>query len=219
VTIHSMQNHRGILAVLVSAALLAAAVVTAAVWYDPWLPDPADANRRELICWLVTRDLEQVPEATRDELAQRLEEEFSGEIDWAATARELTEQQRRQLCANFGHLVGPWLRDKAQRYAALTPNQRGAYLDELLDRLQQWRGLDNLSPVCGEGEAGYGGLMVTARRQLDAMQEQAIAAEPGSLGEFIRALQTRWAMRELSERLEDAAGSWWSGRRTGSPAQ
>lgn len=203
-------NHRGILAVLVSAALLAAAALTAAVWYYPRLPDPARANRRELIRWLVTRDLEHQPAATREVLALRLEEEFSGEIDWSATASELTDGQRQRLCENVVWLLEPWIREKSRQYAGLLPEQRGPYLDRLIDTLKQWQGLDELVPAPAAGDPASPGLMAAARQQLQAVREQAGEAEQQQAGEFVAALQTRWALRELSERLERAAGAWFT---------
>lgn len=211
-------NHRGILTVLVSAALLAAAAITAAVWYYPRLPDPAHANRRDLIRWLVTRDLEREPMATREVLALRLEEEFSGEIDWSATAGELTERHRQRLCENVGRLVGPWMRQKAVQYALLPPEEGGVYLDRLIDTLEHWRGLDALAPKSDAGGSAQPGLMDTARRQLDALQAQGSSAEQRELKEFVAAVQTRWAMRELSDRFERAAGAWFEGLRSTAPA-
>ncbi len=211
-------NHRGILAVLVSAALLAAAAITAAVWYYPRLPDPARANRRDLIRWLVTRDLDQVPMATREVLAIRLEEEFSGEIDWNATASELTDRHRQRLCENVGRLVGPWMRQKAVHYAELPPEERGLYLDRLVDTLEHWQGLDALAPKSDAGSPTQAGLMDTARRQLDVLGEQGSTAEQRELKEFVAALQVRWAMRELSERFGRAAGAWFEGLRSTAPA-
>jgi len=202
-----VHNHRGILTVLVSAALLAAAAVTAAAWYYPRLPDPGRANRRELMQWLVTRDLEHVAAATRRALARRLEEEFSGEVDWAAPAGELTDPQRRRLYENVGRLVGPWLQDHAERYAALPAAERRAYLDGLIDTLQRWRGLEELVPGDCPGGPAPPGLTATARRQLGVMQEQGSAPEQRQAREFVSALQTRWFLRELSQRLEGAAGS------------
>jgi len=199
-----MRNHRGILTVLVSAALLGAAVITAALWYYPWLPDPARANRRELIRWLVTRNLEYSPTATCEALARRLEEEFSGEIDWNATASVLTDRQRQRLCENVGLLVGPWMRDKARCYAALPVGERVNYLDRLIDTLQRWRGLDEL----GTGDASESGLLVTAQRQLDAMQEETGTGGQRQVNEFVQALRARWALRELSRRFESAVGAW-----------
>ena len=200
-------NHRGILTVLVSAALLAAAAVTATAWYYPRLPDPARANRRELIGWLVTRDLEHVSPTTRTVLARRLEEEFSGEVDWGATAAELTGPQRRRLYENVGRLVGPWLQDSARRYAELPTAERRGYLNGLIDTLQQWQGLEALAPGDSPGGSAPPGLVATARRQLDVMQEEGSEADRRQVREFVTALQTRWFFRELSERLEGAARS------------
>jgi hypothetical protein len=196
---------------LVSAALLAAAVITAVVWYYPWLPDPAHANRRELIRWLVTRNLEQVSEATREVLAQRLEEEFSGDIDWDATARELTDGQRQLLRENVGRLVGPWIRSKARLYASLSEVERTAYLDQLIDTLKQWRGLDSLAPVSGTSSNAEPGLLAAAMEQLNALADHADPAEQEQTRAFVTALQTRWVAREFMRHFEGAARQLFSG--------
>lgn len=205
-----MHYHRGILTVLVSAALLAATVVTAVVWYYPWLPDPAQANRRELIRWLVTRNLAEVPETTREVLAQRLEEEFSGEIDWATTAGELTDEQRHRLLENVGRLVGPWVRSKARSYAALPEAERAEYLDRLIDVLEQWRGLEDLAPPAGPGEGAQSGLLTAALKQLETPTRLAGAAEHEPMRDFLTALRTRWAVREFARHVESAARQFFS---------
>lgn len=197
-----MRQHRGILTVLVSAALLAAAVITAAVVLYPRLPDPEHANRRELIRWLVTRNLDEFPTATREALALRLEEEFSGEIDWSATASELTEAQRLRLCENVPLLVGPWMQVKASCYAALSVAERAAYLDRLIDTLQQWRGLDELVPVSPDEGQSRPGLMSRAQEELAAVKDRATAAEQRQVSEFMLALRVRWVMREFSRQLQ-----------------
>ncbi len=202
---------RGFLTLLVSAALLGAAAIVAAVWYYPRLPDPEHANHRELIRWLVSGDLERVPETTREVLARRLEEEFSGEVDWHATAQELTDSQRRRLCENVTRLVGPWIRHKARCYASLSPAEQPEFLDQLIDTIEQWRGLDELLPPSGASDGGSPGLMVSALEQLAALKRQEPSAEQGPMSEFVRALQTRWAVRELSQHLERAGKHWFSG--------
>lgn len=206
----SMHYHRGILTVLVSAALLAAAVMTALVWYYPSLPDPAEADRRDLIRWLVTRDLSRVPEATREVLAERLEEEFSGEIDWDAMAGELTDQQRQRLVENVGRLIGPWIRGKACRYAALSEAERPAYLDGLIDTLQQWRGLDGLAPDAGASGSAASGRSVLSLDRAHVLAEHAGPAEQRQVDEFVIALQTHWAARELARHIENAARQLFS---------
>ncbi len=205
-----MHHHRGILTVLVSAALLAAAVITAVVWYYPSLPDPAEADRRDLIRWLVTRDLSRVPEATREVLAERLEAEFSGEIDWDTMAGELTDQQRQRLVENVGRLIGPWIGGKACRYAALPEAERVAYLDGLIDTLQQWRGLEALAPDADTGGGAAPGLLTAPLQRVGGLSEQAAPAEQRQIHEFLTALQTRWAARELTRHIENAARQFFS---------
>ncbi len=205
-------RHRGILTVLVSAALLAAAAIAAAALLYPRLPDPEHANRRELIRWLVTQDLTHVPTATREALALRLEEEFSGEIDWPATASELTDAQRLQLCENVPLLVGPWMQAKAGCYAALSVAERVSYLDRLIDTLQQWRGLDEIAPASVASGQSHPGLMANAMEQLSAVKEHADTAKRAEMSEFMLALETRWAVRELSRRLRSATDLWRSGQ-------
>jgi hypothetical protein len=207
-----MRRHRGILTVLVSAALLAAAAIAAAALLYPSLPNPEHANRRELIRWLVTRDLTQVPTATRAVLALRLEEEFSGEIDWPATASELTDAQRLQLCENVPLLVGPWMQAKAGCYSTLSVAERMVYLDGLIDTLQQWRGLDEIAPASAAKGQSRPGLMAGAMEQVAVIKEHADPAERAQLSEFMLALETRWTMRELGRRLQSAADLWRSGQ-------
>ena len=108
------------------------------------LPDPAVANRDELLRWMVARDLAKESPETRLVLAQRLEEEFRDGVDWDALNKQTTEAQRKQLWKNIPLLFGPWLSEKAAIYARLSEAQRPKFIDGILDTLSAWRGADRL---------------------------------------------------------------------------
>ncbi len=200
----SITSHRGILTVLVSAALLAVTVIATAAWHYAKLPDPAEAGRRDLLRWLVTRDLEHVPEATRAVLARRLAEEFAGETDWEGMAHQLTDRQRQRMEDNVVWLVGPWLRECARRYDALPEADRTDYLDQFIDALRWWRDFADRFMGSSLTDAAASDLPAAALEPLEGRPEYADLAAQQRTRAFLHAVRARWVMRELSEQIEAA---------------
>jgi hypothetical protein len=82
------KNRRGILWLALLATLLAVGAAAAVPFLRSRLPDPAVANRDELLRWLVTRDLAMETPQTRLVLIQRLGQEFHSGVDWDALKRK-----------------------------------------------------------------------------------------------------------------------------------
>jgi hypothetical protein len=196
-----MLGARGILTLLVLAALLggAAVAVLVPVLY-PSLADPAVANRDELLRWLVTRDLNEEPATTRQTLARRLEEEFGGEVDWEGLARQLDESQRRRLWDNVLVLLEPWFMDKTDRYFRLAAADRPAYLDRLIDTISAWRGVEALRPASADHAGRSGaqrGLLEALFGQVEEWKKRADPKRREQISQFLLAVTTRSWTRSL----------------------
>ncbi len=200
-----LRRHRGTLTVLVSAAMIVAGAVAAAMLYRP-LPAPEQANRDQLLRWLVLRDLSQESEETRAVLVCRLDQEFAtGEIDFAATGENLSPEHRQRLWRNVELLMEPWFIDKLQGYLATESDQRVAYLERLIDTIEHWRKIEILRPEATPGAddeslASVGatkGFVPTFFAQVGKWQQQTTPERRQQATEFLMALQMRWFMRSL----------------------
>ena len=96
-----LYKHRGILALLALLVFVAAALGGAIPFFYPCLPDPAKANRQELLQWLIAKDIAKETPATQLALAGRLEIEFGSGVDWAAFQGKLDAPQRKLLLQNI----------------------------------------------------------------------------------------------------------------------
>ena len=173
-------------------------------WLRPSLPRPEVADRDQLIGWLVTRDLAEEPLQTRQALARRLEEEFRGQVDWEATGRKLSLAQRRRLWENLPALLEPWLLEKVDGYFGRSEQERPAYVDQVLDTIGQWRGVDSLRPETAEEDQAGGGsprLMTMLYRRIDLIAEGADPEGRKRVGRFLTAVQGRWFLRAVEEVL------------------
>ena len=195
-----MRRHRRvlILGILLSGGILAGGGVAALRWLRPSLPAPEVADREQLIEWLVTRDLAEESFQTRQALARRLEEQFRGEVDWEATGRRLSLQQRRQLWENLPDLLEPWLLEKVDGYFGRSERERPAYVDRVIDTINEWRGVNSLRPeTAAEDNAGQQppGLMTMLYQRIDAIERESNPDRRERAGQFLAAVQTRWFYR------------------------
>ncbi len=199
-----MSKHRGIVG-LVAAAVLVGAAGVAVVWclYRP-LPDPAVADREDLLRWLVVRDLSAESSETLRVLARRLDEEFRGGFDWDATTEHLDTSQRTRVWDNVVLLLKPWFMDKQQRYFKLAAAERPAYLDQLLETIAVWRGVEALRPApteTADPSTQQGGLLATLFAQVQQWKRDK-DTEPkrrDQIQQFLLALQTRWLRQNMSK--------------------
>jgi len=193
----SAKTRRGILWLLLLAALLAAGVGAAVPFLTSGLPDPTVADRDELLRWLVTRDLAKESPKTRLVLIQRLEQEFRSGVDWDALNRQTTEAQRKQLWSNIPLLLGPWLNEKASVYSQLPDKQRLQFIDGVIDSLLAWRGADRLQVGHSGGapQSKSRGLVSTFLDQVEECKRNAEPQQRDRISQFLGAIQVRFLMR------------------------
>jgi len=196
-----VRSPRGILTVLSAGALLIAGVATALVYASWRLPDPAVADRDQLLRWLVTRDLSQEPVQTRQSLAQRLEREFSGTaVNWDVARSRMSDAHRQRLWTNLPLLIQAWFASQAEQYAGLAPEERSACLDRILDTMAVWRDAAELRPS-DDQEADSGqqptGLAELVLGQLSQAIETADPEQRQQMSQLMAALQTQWIVRTL----------------------
>lgn len=190
-------KRRGFLTLVGVGLVLVAGVAAALALWKLHLPDPAVANRDQLLRWLFTRDLEHETRDVRQRLITRLEAEFSTtSVSWDQANARLKEEYREQLWKNLALLVEPWLDEKLEQYGRLPVAQRVAYVDQLLDRLSAWKGLASIRPeaqATSSGGAMWQPLLVRVRD----WQGQADPQRRELIGQFLLTAQVRWLIRGM----------------------
>ena len=182
------------------------AVVVGSVWvYSSRLPSPENANRQELLRWLVTRDLGEESAHTREVLARRLDSEFV-DVDWGSLNSQMSDEHRRQLWANLPLLMKPWLMDKLEVYISRDETQRAAFVDDFIDRVIELGGMDRLREPNGGGHSP--GLMQLFVERAKTCKEQAGTKRRQQMSQFIAAIQARWIIRALSGDLPQKVGQF-----------
>ena len=186
------KNRRGILW-LVLAVALAVGIGVAIPLLPPRLPDPAVANRDQLLRWLVARDLAKESPKTRLVLIQRLEKEFHSGVDWEALKRNTTEAQRKQLWSNIPLLLGPWLNERASAYSQLPPAERLQFIDEVIDSLTAWSGAEKLQPHAAHSDSD--GMLSAVLGQVEECKRTAEPKQRDHISHFLADLQLRFLLR------------------------
>jgi hypothetical protein len=201
-----MRVNRGVFGVVgvLAAASVAVLAAVGAWWYQRGEIDPRTANHEELFRWLVTHDLKGVSPQIRRYAAERLDEEFDEEIDWEALARQLTARHREQLWRNIPLVLEPWFMDKVDRYCASADTERMTVLDQTIDTMWLWSGLDKLGPegtVKGESAGTPAGLKDMLLEEVKRWRSRVDRVEQDHIDEFMAALETRWLFRRLAEQF------------------
>jgi hypothetical protein len=172
------------------------AVVAGSIWvYSSQLPTPENADREELLQWLVTRDLSGESAHTRAVLARRLGSEFVN-VDWGGLNGRMTGEYRRRLWQNLPLLLEPWFLDKLAAYNGRAESQRPAYIDGIIDRMVDLSGIDCLRESGASGNAP--GLMQLFLERVEIIKKQSPAEKRQQIGDFTAAIQTRWLLRAFS---------------------
>jgi hypothetical protein len=81
------------------------------------------------------------------------------------------------------------------RYFRLSPQERTAYLDKVLDTLSQWKTVEQLRPSGGTSESSsFVGQLLQWVRQ---WQDRAEPHRRDQIGQFLVAVQARWMIRSI----------------------
>jgi hypothetical protein len=171
-----------------------------AYFFNGDLSDPAYANRQQLFCWLIYKDLNDQPRQTRLVLANRLEEECCKGLDWQSVSVSLDELAQDRVWNNIPLILRPWFVEKAKSYCKLPVEKRQDYLDRLIDVIAVWHGIEKLIParIKSLNDAnGSGGISKLLWKEIDQLQEESKTPENEQIGELWNALKVRWFVRSL----------------------
>jgi hypothetical protein len=194
-----LYKRRGILALLALVAVVTAALGGAIPYFYRDLPEPAKANRDELLRWLIVKDLAEEPPATQLALAERLEVEFGSGVDWSEFEGEMDEAQCGRLMKNIPAVLRPWILKKADAYGRLPTDRRAAFLDRLIDKLEVWQGVEKLLPQpSANASEPSPKLAAILTREMERLQKEAPAAQRKQLARLWADLQVRWFLRSIA---------------------
>ena len=184
-------------------ALVVSMCAGGAFLYATRMPDPATADLRGLLRWLVTRDLSQEPSEIQEQILVRLEVELRQGFDVSGAREQLTVDQRAQLLKNADHLGRLWFLKQVDRYFAQIDAERLGFLDQLIDEVQQSGVVKTLSALMAkDGQSASESMWISLRGRIEqwtarmepkrkAQAEQFVAAVQGSL--LLRTLRARFS--------------------------
>lgn len=135
-------RRRGTLAVFV---LILMGVVGAGSAWSVWawrLPSPSEANREQLLRWLVLRDVSAETAEIQRTLVNRLVDELKDDTTMTGQAVELSDSYRERLIDNLECLKAVWFSDRVATYHNLAREQRIPYLEEQIDTIMIWATVD-----------------------------------------------------------------------------
>jgi hypothetical protein len=164
------------------------------------LPDPDRADGGQLLRWLATRDLEGESPDLRRRLAVRLEQEFGkSQVHWDQVGKRLNENRCDRMWKNLGLLLEPFLDEKLDHYRDLPAAGRMAYVDDLLDELNNWRQIEAIRPAAARNssQTAEPGLCTLVLSRVRQWQDQADPQRRAQIDQFLLAVQARWLWRSI----------------------
>ncbi len=188
-----MRKPSGFVLFLLLGALVLSMCAGGAFLYATRMPDPATADLRGLLRWLVTRDLSQEPTQVQEQILARLEVELRQGFEVSQARNQLTDVQQVQLLKNADHLGRLWFLKQVDRYFAQIDAERLQFLDQLIDDAQESGVAKTLSALmASDGRSTTASMWTSLRDRIGqwttrlepkrkAQAEQFVAAVQGSL--------------------------------------
>lgn len=102
-------------------------------------PAPVSISPGERLRWLGEHDIRNEPRDVKLRLADRLEDDFSHNLDWQAEVAQFNDKQWKLFDANFDELMRLWFLQKVDTWASLAEEERDLYLDDQLRYLMSWK--------------------------------------------------------------------------------
>ncbi len=138
----SMNRNRWIVMTAATAAILggAGALIAWGPWAAPAAPDPNEQSPQEIVEYMASREFGRLPAEARSQYMQQARDVRRRQGDPGRAHRaELSDSQRRQLRENMRSTMRAHMEQRLDEYFGLPPEERTAYLDRMIDRMQQHR--------------------------------------------------------------------------------
>jgi|GEM_PF-1941854 len=132
--------------ILASIAAVAGAVVLGVAYWPEGpikagpVPEPIAQTREDVVQYMASKQFAALPVDQRQDYMQRARQahpDLRGRRGGGAGDVELTEEQRDQLRSNMRSVMEDRMRQREEEYLKLPPEDRTAYLDKIIDEMQQ----------------------------------------------------------------------------------
>jgi hypothetical protein len=169
--------------------------------YASRMPDPATADLRGLLRWLVTRDLSNEDVAIQEQLLARLEAELRNGFDVAGARDQLTDEQRQALVANADLLGRRWFLKQVDRYFTRSDAKRGEYLSKQIDDIERSGVARTLSALLAEGDGPSKSMWASLSRRVERWTARLAPEQKAKAEQYVAAVQGNLLWRALRASL------------------
>jgi len=137
-------NKKTILILFIGAALVAGAATAYSLWParkgDPAPPAvPAEQTPGQTMTYLASEEFGRLDDAAKQEYFDSVVNHYESKKTWPVPRAELTEEERERLRKNAGPLFQKMIGKRIDKYFQLPREERTAYLDEMIDRMEEMR--------------------------------------------------------------------------------
>jgi hypothetical protein len=193
----TLRRPSGFILFLLLGALVVTTCAGGVFLYASRMPDPATADLRGLLRWLVTRDLSNEDAAVQEQLLARLEAELRKGFNVGDARHQLTDEQRTALLANADVLGRLWFLKQVDRYFAHTDTQRPRFLREQIDDIERSGIATTLSALLAEESGPSKNVWSSLSRRVDRWTDRLAPEQKAQAEKFVAAVQGNLLWRTL----------------------
>jgi hypothetical protein len=172
--------------------------------YATRMPDPATADLRGLLRWLVTRDLSTEDVAVQEQLLARLEAELRNGLELGDARHKLTDEQRTALVANADVLGRRWFLNQVERYFAHADTQRARFLSEQIDDIEQSGIATTLSALLDDESGSSKNMWGDLSRRVQRWSARLAPQQKAQVQQYVAAVQGNLLWRTLRASLRSS---------------
>ena len=137
-------NKKTVLILFIGAALVAGAAAAYSLWParegDPAPPPvPAEQTPGQTVEYLASEKFGRLDDAAKQEYFDSVVDHYESKKTWPVPRAELTDEERERLRKNAGPLFRKTIGKRIDKYFQLPREERTAYLDEMIDRMEEMR--------------------------------------------------------------------------------
>lgn len=192
-----MRRPSGFVLYLLLGALVVTTCAGGAFLYATRMPDPATADLRGLLRWLVTRDLSAEDVTVQEQLLARLEAELRNGLKLGDARDQLTDEQRTALVANADLLGRRWFLKQVDHYFAQADAERARFLSEQIDDIEQSGIAKTLAILLAEDSGAANGMWADLSRRVQRWSARLAPEQKAQVQQYVAAVQSNVLWRTL----------------------
>jgi hypothetical protein len=196
-----MRRPSGFVLYLLLGALVVTTCAGAVFMYATRMPDPATADLRGLLRWLVTRDLSTEDVAVQEQLLARLEAELRKGLELGDARQQLTDEQRKALVANADVLGRCWFLKQVDRYFAHADVERARFLSEQINDIEQSGIATTLSSLLAEDSGASKSMWADLSRRVQGWSARLAPEQRAQVQQYVAAVKGNLLWRTLRASL------------------